>query len=125
MGVSFEGGYEREGLIGIYNEKTTLEMSGVEFFVAYQLMLKRFRPYIRIGYGNYSYTQTVDNGMNMDVDDSKGTLTVGAGIKVYMVKGLYLNGDLRLVDLKVKPYEEEINLGGWRYTVGLGYTFTL
>ena len=40
-----------------------------------------------------------------------------------MTEGLYLSGEVKYVPLKVKPFDEEVDLGGLRYLLGLGYAF--
>lgn len=122
LGFGFEGGYDRSGTIGIFNESTTLEVTGYEFFVSYQLKLKKFVPYVKLGYGSYSYEQTIDSPVMEGFEDKKSTLTVGAGFKFYLFKGFFAGGEIRYVPLKVKPFDAEVDLGGLRYAVAAGYT---
>lgn len=123
IGAGYEGGYKKDGTLGIYNEKATIKVTGVEFFVAYQLKLKKFVPYVKLGYGSYSYKQTVESQFVDDVDDKKSTITLSGGFKYYIIKGFYAGGELRYVPLKVKPVDIEVDLSGLRFSIGIGYTF--
>lgn len=125
IGGGYEGGYSRDGKIGLYNESTSLRVLGVEFFVGYQLRIKIVSPYIRIGYGSFSYKQTIDSPYVGDykVDHKKSTVIISGGLKFYLIKNLFLAGEVKFVPLKVKPFEEEVDLGGMRYLAGIGFTF--
>ena len=124
VGASYEGGYSRTGVIGLYDEATTLKVSGVEVFAGYWLKLDLVALYLRGGWGNYSYFQTVQSPMarNYPVDARGQAVVAAAGVNVYLLERLYLCGEIKYVPLKVKPYENEVDLSGWRYLVGIGYT---
>ena len=123
FGLGYEGGYDRDGRIGLYQEDTSLTVSGLEFFAAYQLSLGKAAPYLKLGYGSYSYKQVVADVTK--VDDKKSTLTLAAGVKYYPIQGLFLATEIKYVPLKVKPLDEEVDLGGMRLAAGIGYTFNL
>jgi len=124
VGASFEGGYSRTGVIGLYDEPTTLEVSGVEIFAGYWLKFDLVSLYLRGGWGNYAYLQTVQSpaARNFPVDARSQTVVAAAGLNVYLLERLYICGEVRYVPLKVKPYETEVDLSGWRYLIGIGYT---
>jgi hypothetical protein len=56
------------------------------------------------------------------VDGTKSTFSGSAGIKFYPIKTLFLVIEARYVPLKVKPLEEEVDLGGLRLEGGIGFT---
>ena len=124
IGGGYEGGYSKDGKIGLYNESTSLKVTGVEFFIGYQLKIKIVSPYIKIGYGAFSYKQTIDSPYvgEYKVDHKKTTMIIGGGLKFYPIKNLFLAVEIKFVPLKVKPYEYEVDLGGLRYSGGIGYT---
>ncbi len=124
LGAAYEGGYSRTGVIGLYDEPTSLDVSGVEFFAGYWLKFDLVALYVRAGSGNYSYLQTVDSPVarNFPVEGRAQVLVAAAGINVYLQERLYLCGEVKYVPLKVKPYEDEVDLSGWRYLIGIGYT---
>jgi len=125
VGVAYERGYSKEGKIGIYGESASLEVSGFEAFLGYQFKIDKFYPYLKIGYGRFSYKQSIDSPYAADykVDHKKSTWTAGVGLKIYPVKYLFISGEFKYIPLEVKPFEEVVDLGGIRYLVGIGFTF--
>jgi len=124
MGAGYEGGYSKSGKIGLYQEATTLKVNGFEVYVGYALRIKSLAPYFRVGYGSYSYKQTIDSPYLSDfkVDGTKSTFSGSAGIKFYPIKRLFLAVEARYVPLKVRPVAEEVDLGGLRLEGGIGFT---
>jgi hypothetical protein len=122
VGAGYEGGYSRKGTIGIYEEPTTLQVGGFEAFVGYAIEAGTVSPYVKIGYARYSYKQTIDSLFIGDqaIDANKGTPTFGGGLKLSLSGALFIAGEIRFVPLKVKPFEDEVDLGGMRYTAGFG-----
>jgi hypothetical protein len=124
VGALYEGGYSRTGVIGLYDEPTSLKVNGVEVFAGYWLKFDLVALYLKGGWGNYSYVQTVQSpAARIYPVDARGQAVVAAvGLNVYLLERLYLCGEVKYVPLKVKPYETEVDLSGWRYLVGIGYT---
>jgi len=125
IGGGYEGGYSKNGKIGLYSESTTLKVTGMELFIGYQFKIKMISPYINVGFGSFSYKQTIDSPYVGDykVDNKKTTMTVCGGIKFYLIKNFFLAGEVKYIPLKVKPYEHEVDLSGLRCSGGIGYTF--
>lgn len=123
IGGGYELGYSREGTIGIYKEATKLEVTGIQAFVGYQYSVSMVTPYVLVGFGSFSYKQTVDSPAAETVDAKKSTFFVAGGIKVYPMKNIYISAEVKFVPLKVKPYEDEVDLGGLRLMGGLGFSF--
>ena len=126
IGAGYETGYSASGQVGIFQENSTLKVGGFEVFVAYQLQLGGIVPYVSLGYGSYSYSQTIDSPYaNQKVDASKSTFIFAGGLKVYPLKALFLAGEIKFVPLTVTPLETAVDLGGMRITIGAGFTFSL
>jgi hypothetical protein len=125
VGAGYEGGYSRKGTIGIYEEPTTLRVGGFETFVGYEIKVGTVSPYIKAGYARYSYKQTIDSPYIGDraVAAEKWTPTFGGGLKLSLSGALFIAGEIRFVPLKVKPFEDEVDLSGMRYTAGFGLKF--
>jgi opacity protein-like surface antigen len=126
VGAGYELGYSRSGTIGLFEEETTLKVSGFEFFAGYQMPLGMVTPYILGGVGMFSYKQTVDSPAAQDVDDSQVTFLVALGAKVHPVprfKSVFLVFEFKYIPLSVKPLDESVDLGGMRLTGGLGFSF--
>jgi opacity protein-like surface antigen len=126
-GAGYEFGYSKSGHIGVYEEDTTLKVSGVEVFAGYQYPLGIITPYALLGLGSFSYKQTVASPAAQKVDTSKMTFFFAAGAKACPFKGLpglFFNLEVKYVPLSVKPYDESVDLGGVRLTLGAGYSFS-
>jgi len=125
VGAGYEFGYSRSGMIGLYKEDTTLKVSGIEAFVGYQFSISMVTPYVFVGFGSFSYKQTVDSPAAQDVDFRKSTFFAAAGLKISPMKYGYISAEVKYVPLMVKPYEDEVDLGGLRLTAGIGFSFGL
>jgi hypothetical protein len=125
VGAGYEGGYSRNGTIGIYEEPTTLRVGGFEAFVGYEIEVGTVSPYLKAGFARCSYKQTIESPFIGDrtVADKKWTPTLGGGLKIFLSGTFFIAGEIRFVPFKVKPYEDEVDLGGMRYTAGLGLKF--
>jgi opacity protein-like surface antigen len=127
-GLGYELGYSKSGQIGLFEENTTLKVSGFEFFAGYQMPLGFVTPYALAGLGLFSCKQTVDSPAARDVDASKTTFFFALGAKVHplpRMKSLFATVEFKYIPLSVKPYDEAVDLGGMRLTLGLGYAFGL
>ena len=127
FGLGYEGGYSKKGKIGIYKETAWLRVVGPEIFIGYQLRLKSFFPYLKIGCGYFAYKQTVESAYveEYKVDDKKVTVTFSGGFKLLVLNNFFLGAEIKYVPLKVQPYENRVDLGGIRYLVGFGFRFEL
>ena len=124
IGLGYEAGYKKEGKIGLYDEDSTLKVGGVELFAAYEFRAGKLLPYARIGVGSYKYSQKVDSQFAQSVDKSKVAFSLGAGLKVLIDK-FFVCAELKYTPLKVKPIDQEVDLGGVRLAAGVGYRFDL
>jgi hypothetical protein len=126
-GAGYELGYSKSGHIGIYQEDTTLKVSGLEVFAGYQYPVGFMTPYALVGLGSFSYKQTVASPAAQKVDTSAMTFFVALGAKASPLKGLpglFFNLEVKYVPLSVKPYDESVDLGGIRLTLGAGYSLS-
>jgi len=121
IGAGYEGGYSRNGEIGIYSEPATLKITGFELFVSHQFKLKKWRPFLKLGYGFYSYKQTVESTYADDIDEKTSGFSMAGGIKLYIYKGFFAGMEFKYVPLKVTPVDIEVDLGGLRYAITIGY----
>jgi hypothetical protein len=124
IGGGYEGGYLKNGAIGLYEEPSSLKISGFEFFIGYVIKIKIIAPYIKIGCGSYSYQQKIDSPYveSFKVDHKKTAITIAGGVKIYALKNLFLMAEAKYVPLKVRPFEEEVDLSGLRLLAGIGLT---
>lgn len=123
-GTGYEGGYSRSGHIGIFEDYSTLKIYGVEGFAGYAFNLTALSFYARAGLGFYRYKQFIDvPNLPYKVDDWTVTQLVAGGARYFIGKNLFLMTELKYVRMKVKPVEEEVDLGGLRFLGGLGFKF--
>lgn len=89
----------------------------MEVFVGYQFSVGMVSPFLRAGYGSYSFKQVIDSPFHTEdgVDKTQGTVTLAGHF--------FLAGEVRYVPLKVMPYKVEVDLGGMRFTAGMGLKF--
>jgi hypothetical protein len=127
VGLGYEFGYSREGKIGLYADPSSLRMSGLDVFIGYELRQKKFAVFVKTGLGSYAYRQTVNNPYvsGYKVDHTKSTIPLAGGLKIYPHKLFFMAAEVRYVPLKVKPYDYEVDLGGFRFMAGLGLSLDL
>lgn len=137
LGILYEGGYDKDGDIGtIEVYASNLNLSGLEGFIGYTLDLGRFHPFVRVGIGSHKYEQTYapkDDAKELpdnlsSFEKSKSVFSFGGGLKIDLIAGLYLGGQIRYLPMKFTldvPGNNSIDLdmGGMRYMVTVGYRF--
>jgi opacity protein-like surface antigen len=126
LDIGYEAGYSREGTIGLYEEPTRLTVGGLLVSLVYGRRFGFVAPYGGLGCGVFSYRQTIDSPYAFEeVDSSKLSVALSAGVRVYPARFLFVSLDFRYVPLKVKPFDEPVDLGGMRLALGLGGSFRL
>lgn len=124
--ASYEGGYKKDSKVGIYNEDSNLEIYGFEISGILHYRIQWFAPYFKFGYGYYSYKQDITSDyVRLKVDHHSSTVSLGAGINIYLYKGLFLSSEIKYVPMKVSPFDIQVDLGGLRYLFGVGFEFGL
>lgn len=122
--IAYEGGFSREGTIGLFQESSTLSLQGIE---AAAVVRKRFgpvAPYLKAGLGYFFYKQVIDSqDVRLKVNESIQQVVLGGGIEVLMPRGFYLTSEVKYVPLKVSPYGRLVDLGGMRFLAGIGFSF--
>jgi hypothetical protein len=122
--VAYEGGYKQSGTVGIYEENSTLSVTGWEFSGILYLPIRPLMGYIKVGMAYYSYKQDIESDfIRAPVDHNKWTNVFGAGVNLMIAKGLYLSAEVKTVPLRVLPFDREVDLSGVRVVGGIGYSF--
>jgi hypothetical protein len=122
-----ELGYDRSGRIGLYDEKTRLTVSGWEAFALWEIAGRRWVPYLKAGMARLSYKQTIEAAPPLSLQ-ARGRRTVtllGAGLRAKLAAPLFGFVEIQYLPLKVKPFDSEVDLGGWRIGLGLGAALKL
>lgn len=124
--TAYEGGYTKNGLVGIYREPSTLNITGWEVSGLLGYPIKGVVPYLKLGLGYFHYRQDIDSPfVRLKVDHHHAATLVGAGADIRLSRRLGVSAEVQYVPLKVKPFDIEVDLGGLRLLVGLSYQITL
>lgn len=126
ISASYETGYKGSGDVGLYNEESVLKIDGINAAITAQYRLKLVEPFIKFGFGRYAYKQKINSEyVRHQVDHAKITAIFGAGINIYLFKSFFITSEFKYVPLKVKPFDQEVDLSGMLFMVGLGYQLDL
>jgi hypothetical protein len=122
--VAYEGGYKKSGTVGIYEENSTLSVTGWEFSGILYLPIRPLMGYLKLGMAYYSYKQDIESDfIQIPVDHKKWTNVFGVGAFLTVTRGLYLSVEVKTVPLRVMPFDREVDLSGIRVVGGIGYSF--
>lgn len=125
--LSYEGGYKKKAPVGLFEEDSTLSVSGLQLagIVGVPLMrLRKISTYFKAGIGYYFYRQDIDSEfVRQKVDHKKWTTFIGAGMNINLLRGFFLSAEVKSVPLKVRPFDINVDLGGIRILFGIGYQF--
>jgi hypothetical protein len=127
--LSYEGGYKKSGPIGLFQEDSTLSISGLQLTGLVRvpiLRIRRVSTYFKVGVAYYFYKQDIDSEfVRQQVDHRKWTTVIGAGLSLSLFRGLFLTAEVKSIPLRVKPFDIQVDLGGMRILFGIGYQFWL
>ena len=124
--VAYEGGYKGDGRIGLFQEESTLSVTGWELSGILYYRINNFVPFIKFGVGFYGYKQDIASEfVRFKVDHHEITYILGGGMNVFLNNSIFLNTEIKYLPLKVKPFDREVDLSGMRVMLGLGFRFAL
>jgi hypothetical protein len=122
--IAYEGGYKRDGTVGVFEENSALSVTGWEFSGILYLPIRPLMGYIKFGMAYYSYKQDIESEFIREpVDHKKWTNVFGGGLILTLARGLYLSAEVKTVPLRVIPFDREVDLSGVRVVGGIGYSF--
>jgi opacity protein-like surface antigen len=133
-GATFKGAFaeigyasfSRDGESSFYNEKTEFSLKGFNLRLGYEYGIhERFFPKAYIGIASFNVKEEVNSQFVPETDVSKTGFLLGIGLRVDLYQGLSLEGRIENIGLKVKPHEDEVNLGGWRLLIGASFYLNL
>lgn len=127
MGIFGElgfSGFKRDGESTEYSESSEFSLTDFNLRIGYELDVNnRFFPKAYLGLGSYSVKETVESDFLPDTEESKFGFLFGLGIRIHVYSGISLEGRIENISLKVTPYEDEVDLGGWRMLFGISFYF--
>ncbi len=125
--AGWEGGYNQSADIGLYQESSHLtlnawELSGVFHYPGWKPLV----PFIEAGLTNCGYRQEIDSSfIRRTVDHRKSSYFAAAGVTYFAGSGIFLLAEFKYLPLKVRPFDVEVDLTGYRILAGIGYRFSL
>jgi hypothetical protein len=122
-GFGVEHAVRVNGVIGAYLNPAEFQLRGFDIFGGLEFGTKVVAGYARAGLGIYAYRLSVQNNpftaaYPVDRIDLGGM--AAAGFKIFPVSAIFLVGEAKYVALKVKPYEDRVDLSGLRLSAGVG-----
>jgi len=127
--LAYEGGYKKSGPVGLFQEDSTLNVSGLQLAAVVPipiLRIQRVSTYFKVGIAYYFYKQDIDSEfVRQKVDHTKWTTVIGVGMSLHLFRGLFLTAEYKSIPLRVKPFDIQVDLGGSRILFGIGYQFWL
>lgn len=127
--LAYEGGYRKSGTVGLFQENSTLSVSGFQLAAVVPiplLRIPRVSTYFKVGVAYYFYKQDIESEfVRLKVDHRKWTTVIGAGMRLQLFRGLFLTAEYKSIPLRVRPFDIDVDLGGSRIVFGIGYQFWL
>lgn len=122
--LAYEGGYKRKAPIGLYQEPSTLKITGWEISGQLHYAFKIISPYIKLGAGYYFYRQDIESPyVRRKVNHQHLSFQTAGGFQLFLQKNFFWQAEIKYVFLRVKPFEIKVDLGGIRYILALGFKF--
>jgi hypothetical protein len=124
--AAWEGGYQRSADIGLYQESSNLilnawELSGIFHYPGWKPLV----PYVKAGLISCGYRQDIDSAfIRRAVNHRSLSYSAAAGLKYYAGSNVFFLAELKYVPLKVRPFDVEVDLTGYRVLAGIGYRFS-
>jgi hypothetical protein len=122
-GVDFEHADRMSGIIGAYLNPAEFQMRGLDIFGGLEYGAKLVSVYAKAGLGFYDYHLSIQNNpftaaYPVNRVDLGGMAAVG--VQFFPISKSFLVGEVKYVYLRVKPYEDRVDLSGLRLSAGFG-----
>ncbi len=123
VGISYEGGFDREARVGLFGDLFQLNVVGVEVFYRREWKVGAFSPYVKIGPGIASYKIHIDSPFltAYNVKGNDISFAIAFGLKALVLQRIFLAGELKYGVLWIDPYDDKVDLGGFRAQIGVGF----
>lgn len=123
IGLAYEAAYEREARVGLFGDLFSLSVSGLELFYRQEWKAGRLTPYLKIGPGFALYKIHIDSPFltAYNVKGSDVTFAMALGLNAQIAKRVFLTAEVKYGVLWIDPFDDRIDLGGFRAVAGLGF----
>ncbi len=129
MGVSMDLGYNKEMSGKMVGPNSTFKVSGWEVFVSWRFQRAEFYPYVKGGVGGYTITrkfgETFPDLQAYDTDQRKTGWWGACGLAYYPIKNFFVAVESRYTLLRIDLDDRDVDLGGFRFFLGIGYTLNI
>ncbi len=125
VGAEYEFGYVKNASIGLFEDPSTLKVRGGHLFIQYGERSGRFQPFLKMGVGLFAYQFDVQipSQPALRVSETDVSFFFGAGLRAAIAKRLIAISELKYAALWVGSYDDQVDLGGIRILLGIGYGF--
>jgi len=118
--LSLNGGYfKKKGALTVTGDETTMTMFPLEAMLVYHVLSGSLMPYVGAGGAFCRYTE--ENAIGKV--EGWGTGFAVCGGVTFRLGPLGLDARAKYTSMKIKPLEDEANLGGLTLSVGAGFVF--
>jgi hypothetical protein len=123
IGISYEAAYKREARVGLFGDLFSLSVSGFEIFYRQEWPAGRFTPYLKVGPGVSLYKIHIDSPFltAYNVKGNDVSFAMALGVNARISKRLFLSAEVKYGVLWVDPFDDRVDLGGFRAVAGLGF----
>jgi len=125
VGAEYELGYVKSADIGLFEDPSTLKVRGGHLFIQYGERSGRLQPFLKLGAGLYAYAFDVQVPYQpaVRVSESDVSFFFGAGLRALLTRRLFAAAELKYAALWVGSSDDQVDLGGIRILLGVGYEF--
>ncbi|MCX6560439.1 MAG: hypothetical protein NTZ26_07975 [Candidatus Aminicenantes bacterium] len=123
VGLSYEAAYKREARVGLFGDLFSLSVSGFELFYRQEWPTGRLTPYLKIGPGVSMYKIHIDSPFltAYNVKGNDISFSMALGLNARIMKRVFLSAEIKYGVLWVDPFDDRVDLGGFRAVAGLGF----
>jgi opacity protein-like surface antigen len=118
--ISLEGGYfKKTGKLTVTQDPTTMTVFPIDAMVVFHALSGYIMPYVGAGGATCKYTEKNVIGK---VNEWGYGFAVCGGITAHW-RSIGIDARVKYSSVKVKPLEDDVNLGGLTFSIAAGYIF--
>lgn len=123
VGAEYETGFVRNAEIGFFRDPSTLKVRGGHAYIQYGQRKTRIQPYLKLGVGLFAYQFDVERGdlPALMVENNDVSFFVAGGLRFVIVKNVFATTEFKYGALWVDSYDDQVDLGGLRFLIGIGF----